>query len=122
MKDGVLSGFTASSFALIDSVLPVDKTPLEAVMEFETAEEVLETFGLMGGVGKGFGFTPFYVANSKVTGCLSSTGKTWDIANGFDTGILLRPKSIYRMRCIWDGVSFSWYVWQGKWVELRTLR
>ena len=120
--NGVLSDFSNGSYALIEPPIPVDKVPVEVVVEFSTPPDMKPTFGIMGGQGQGFGFSPFCINDLKVTGCFSSNGKSWDIAQGYDSGVILTPSETYRLKCIWDGSAYTWYVWRNKWVAQKTLK
>ncbi len=37
------------------------------------------------------------------------------------TGLHLKAKDTYRLRCEWDGKEYTWSVWRGNWVVLGSL-
>lgn len=118
---GVLSAFSAASYALIEQEFSPGNAPIETVIEFTMPDAAVSNAGLMGGLGGRDGFTPFYILGSAVVGYLSTSGKTWDIASSMPIGLSLQSKGPHRIKCEWDGKEYVWSVWRGKWIILKRL-
>lgn len=121
LSNGILSGFAGNSYALIEPEFSPATAPTEAVVEFTTGDRIAATFGVMGGVGSADGFTPFYVAGMQAVGYLSNSGKAWDVASAFPLGVPIQAKETYRMKCIWDGKTYAWFIWRGRWLPVKEL-
>ena len=121
-NNGILSGFTSSSYAKIRYPFAPKDATVEAVMEFTTGETIGGTGGLLVGLGAKNGFSPFYISSGHVLGFLSSDGSTWNIAKGVDLGITLKPRTTYRVKCSWNGKVYTWWLWsRNNWSSLKTL-
>ena len=114
---GVLSGFAAGSYALIEPKFSHAGAEIEAVIEYTTGDSPLVNCGVMGGLGWDNGFTPFYIVDQQACAYLSSGGG-WDIAAASKIGVTINPKGTYRFRCTWNKKEYVWYQWKGRWVEV----
>ena len=121
LDKGVLGNFSGASYALIEPDFSPETAPIEAVIDFTMPDVPVANAGLMGGLGGRDGFTPFYIVGSAAVGCLSASGKTWDIAAALPIGLSLRPKENYRLKCLWDGKEYSWFIWRNNWAPLKKL-
>lgn len=121
LDKGVLRDFSGVSYALIDSDFSPENAPIEAVIDFTMPDVQVANAGLMGGLGGGDGFTPFYIVGSSAVGYLSTSGKAWDVASSLPIGLPLKPKDTYRVKCEWDGNEYIWFVWRGHWIVLKRL-
>lgn len=121
LDKGVLRDFSGVSYALIDSDFSPENAPIEAVIDFTMPDVQVANAGLMGGLGGGNGFTPFYIVGSSAVGYLSTSGKAWDVASSLPIGLPLKPKDTYRVKCEWDGKEYIWSVWRGHWIVLKRL-
>ena len=109
-NNGVLSGFTSSSYAKLPFKWTAGATSVEACIRINTSGSPAAGRGIWGCVGSTDAFTPFYLADivgtKKVTTWLSSNGSTWDINDGgYSTRlwyVIAAGDSAYTMR-----ISFS---------------
>jgi hypothetical protein len=88
-NDGVLSGFTASSYAKLPFFFTAGATSLEAVCRF-TCNGWTSGWtdgGIWGCVGSTNAFTPFYLPNQKtyISAYISSNGSSWNVSNPLDS-------------------------------------
>ncbi len=121
-NNGILSGFSSSSYAKIRYPFAPQDATFEAVMEFTTGETIGGPGGLLVGLGAKNGFSPFYISSGRILGFLSSDGSTWNIAKGVDLGITLKPRTIYRVKCSWNGKVYTWWLWsKNSWCSLKAL-
>jgi hypothetical protein len=120
-KNGVLSGFSNGSYALIEPAFSPGNATIETVIEFAMPNTSVASGGLMGGLGSRCGFSPFHIEKAEIHGYLSANGKAWDIASSLPIGVQLRPKETYRLKCTWDGKEYAWFIWRGKWMPLAKL-
>lgn len=80
-NNGILSGFTGSSYATMPFYFTSGASSLEAVCSV-TASTNNEA-GIWGCVGSTNAFTPFYIPNSKnyISAYISSNGSSWNISD-----------------------------------------
>ena len=118
-NDGVLSGFTASSYAKLPFFFTAGATSLEAVVRFHWNGQNTTNSGIWGCVGSKDAFTPFYYEYVTTPpgyfgSYLSSNGSSWTI---IPTGAHWTPASPaagnYTLRFVWDGSVATLSRWAG---------
>lgn len=120
-NNGVLSGFANKSYAKIKAPFKPNDKGIEVAVEFETGATVDFTSSILCTALK-CGFAPLLVGNGQLRCYMSSTGATWDISSGTFLGVVLKPKTVYRMKIAWDGKSYIWYMREGKeWQILKEI-
>ena len=115
-----LSGFSSSSYGLIDVEFSPGDSPIEAVVEISTPRTMAECSGILTGIG-GNGFTPFFILKGSLMPFLSSSGKQWDIIAHTPIDVSFHPGETYRLKCEWDGNEYIWSVWRGRWTVVKRL-
>ncbi len=116
-----LSGFSSSSYGLIDEEFSPGDSPVEAVVEISTPKTMAECSGILTGVGGHNGFSPFLILKASLVPFLSSSGKQWDIIGHTPIDVSFRPGETYRLKCEWDGNEYIWSVWRGRWTVVKRL-
>ena len=123
---GILSGFTASSYATMPFYFTSGASSLEAVVKFKTPN-VSTTQGIWGCVGSRNSFTPFYFEGSMAPAGLrsfvSSNGTSWAVnasSGGWTTSLSANTDTILRSK--WNGTTLSFDILKnGAWTTERTL-
>ena len=115
LNKGILSGFSEGSYAAIDAPFSPAGKPFEMVLEFDIQENVTGTYALTCGIGDKNSFSPWFIQKGGLIGSFSSDGKSWDIIYMQQLPVALKAKSACRLKCTWDGKSYAWSHWSGKW-------
>ena len=115
LNKGILSGFSEGSYAAIDAPFSPAGKPFEMVLEFDITGDVAGTYALTGGIGDKNSFSPWFINKGSLIGSFSSDGKAWDIVYMQKLPVVLKVKSACRLKCAWDGKSYVWSHWTGKW-------
>jgi len=118
---GILNGFSSTSYAKIKPVFSPKEDNFEVVVDFTPAKPLKQKGGVFGCIGKAHGFYPFFIENGGLTSYLSTNGSSWDLASGVLLSSPMEAEVHYRVKCAWDGKSFAYYIWQGKWCQLCTI-
>ena len=121
LNKGILSGFSDGSYAVIDPPFSPAGKPFEMVFEFTAPDNISGLYGLIGGIGDKYGFSPCFMEKGCLSGYISSDGKSWDIASALRLPVTLVAKNTYRLKCTWNGHSYLWSHWTGKWNVLAKL-
>ena len=115
LNKGILSGFSDGSYAAIDAPFSPAGKPFEMVFEFDILENVTGTYALTCGIGDKNSFSPWFIQKGNLIASFSSDGKSWDIVYMQKLPVALKAKSPCRLKCMWDGKSYVWSHWSGKW-------
>lgn len=122
-KDGILSGFAKGSYAKLKLPFEPGKEKFEVVVEFTTGKEIGSECILSTAGSAKSGLTPFFIVNGALCGFVSSDGSTWDVALRASTGMAMKPKTTYRVKCEWDGNAYAWSQWMaGSWRTAKTIK
>lgn len=109
-KGGIISGFANKSYAKIKAPFNPKGKAIEAVVEFETGSTIAGNAGILCNVQKP-GFSPMFLKGNHIAPYISSNGTKWDIVEGKTIGPALSPKTLYRIKVVWDCAAYSWYIW-----------
>lgn len=123
-NNGILSGFTSSSYATMPYYMTSGATSLEAVIKFHWNGSNSANAGIWGCVGSANSFTPFYYEALNNTprqvfgSYLSSNGTTWTIAVWRGHWSPQPPSAgYYVLKLVWSGGTVTYYRWTGSaWV------
>lgn len=107
---GILNGFANKSYAKIKAPFNPKGKAFEVVVEFETGTTIAGYAGILCNVQKP-GFSPIFLRDNQLAPYLSSNGVKWDIVEGSPIGLAVTPKTLYRIKIVWDRSVYSWYVW-----------
>ena len=121
-NNGILNGFAVKSYGKINAPFDPKNQSIEAVVEFETGAKLENFAGIFSSSIK-HGFAPVNIKEGQLIGLLSSTGDTWDIANESPIGIAVSPKTTYRIKVIWAGETYDWYIWdKSRWNKRKQIQ
>ena len=119
--NGILKGFSTTSYARIQPLFAPKNKSVEVVVEFVTAKSSWQIGGVFGCFGNTHGFFPFFIEKGQLASYLSNNGSSWNIASGSLVNLPINAETTYRVKCAWTGKSFDYYIWQGKWCELGSI-
>jgi hypothetical protein len=119
--NGVLKGFSTTSYARIQPVFAYKGKSIEVVVEFETAKSSWQSGGVFGCFGHTYGFFPFFIEKGQLVSYLSSNGSSWNIASGTSANLQINAETTYRVKCVWTGKSFEYYIWDKEWCKLCSI-
>ena len=122
-NNGILSGFTGSSYATMPFFWTAGASQIEAVVRF-TSTGTSSSEGIWGCVGSANAFTPFYHQGSSSLGAfLSTNGTSWGAAPFINPGtVVVRYQSgsfvdpaagDYVLKFTQDGGTVRAYSWSG---------
>jgi hypothetical protein len=124
-NDGILSGFSSSSYAKLPFTFAAGASHLEAVCRFvfNGYSSGFTDAGVWGCVGDGDAFTPFYFPNqtNALSSYVSSNGTSWDICNGGASPRVLFYSSVshreYTCKLVYSNTTgYSFYRYEnGAW-------
>ena len=115
---GILSGFADKSYAKIKAPFDPKGKSIEVVVEFETGSVIDSNAGIFCNVLKP-GFSPMFLKGNQLAPYISSDGAKWNIVNGAPIGLAITPKTLYRIKAIWDRSAYLWYLWdKGGWNKI----
>ena len=122
-QDGTLVGFGNNSYGKIPYDFVRSKDYMEFAISVVIDKQITSSmaFGLLSYIGSFDGFTPFYKDNYGETkynvAWLSTNGTSWNVWDAMRTGDILWNIGEMKLKCIVDGVNYSWYeMINGLWV------
>lgn len=120
-SQGVLCGFAIGSYAKIKAPFQPQNETIETVIEFSTGGSVDSDAGILCSMTQ-HGFAPLFILKGQLLGFLSSNGSSWNLANELPLGLGLKPKTKYRVKVVWDGRLYAWFLWEkGSWRKLKDI-
>lgn len=115
-NNGVLSGFTSSSYATMPYYMTSGATSLEAVIMVNITSMSANGQGIWGCVGSSDSFTPFFigtVGGSKgLVSYISSNGSSWDIEGGYPVWATVKTNTNILLRCRFTGADYVAEKWE----------
>ena len=118
---GILSGFANKSYAKVKAPFDPKNRLFEVVIAFKADQAIGTSAGVFCGAMQ-YGFAPLFVVKGQMTMFLSSNGVSWNIANGTPMGLQIKPKTVYRVKIIWDGKEFALYLGDGSnWCKMKSI-
>jgi hypothetical protein len=125
-NNGILSGFTSSSYAKMPFYWTSGASQIEAVIKVTTSSDPQTIGGIWGCVGSTDAFTPFYQSDVsgvyKFTAWISSNGSSWNVNDGgFSSRIIYADataNSTFVMKIVFDGTGYTPFLWtSGAWTN-----
>lgn len=129
-NNGVLSGFTSSSYAKMPFYWTSGASYIEAVIKVTTSSRPQDARGIWGCVGQTDAFTPFYqttvYGTRKFSAWISSDGSSWNVNNGGESTRIAyanaTANSTFVMRIVFDGTGYTPFKWtSGAWANMGKL-
>jgi len=120
-SQGILKGFSLTSYAKIKPIFSPKDNSFEVVVDFTTAQSTEQDGGIFGCFGKTHGFFPFFLEKAKLTSYFSTNGSSWNLAAASAITLPMSATTTYRVKCVWDGKVFSYYSWQDGWRPLNKI-